>query len=275
MRWDNHPLAISTVITVRRTDLRPEDPEYFRAAHPDKYPVGPDGTFRLQDLRPGSYQLSAATYQNDRPTQHSEKIAGGATSFVVPPSPEGRDRLPEPLDLGTIRTEPFARLLVGEAAPQFEARSLDGKTIRLADYRGKYLLAWFRYTPKADPHPGLGSGRVGQLAWYGTGGLRDGDWAGLKKAHEAYGSDPEFAMLGIDVEDPRHSETIGAAAKRHGATFPLATIPSDAPGGKKLNPLYAFSWGLVLIDPEGKVAAKNFSPANAQDVIARVFLERR
>ena len=271
MPWDDAPLAISTAITVRRTDLRPDDPGYFRVTHPDTCPVGPDGTFRIQDLRPGSYSLSAATYQNDRPTQHAERIAGAATSFIVPPMPDGRQRVPEPLDIGVIRTEPFDRLLVGAAAPDFEARSLDGKPIKLADYRGKHLLAWFRYTSKTD-RPGLGSGRNGQIAWYGAGGLRDADWLGLKKAHQAYANDPDIAMLAIEVEDPQHTETIADAAKRHGASFPLATIEA---GDNKLNPAYTFSWGLVLIDPEGKVAAKNFSPANAQQTVAKALLEGR
>jgi RNA polymerase sigma factor (sigma-70 family) len=270
--WDDQRLMITTVIEIRRTELRPEDSENFHVTHAENYHVLPDGTFRIEDLRPGRYALAANLYQLDRPTSHSERIAVGKTSFVVPPLPAGRQRATEPVEVPAIRMEPVSRLLVGEAAPDFEVRSLDGKPIKLADYRGKYLLAWFRYSQTHDL-PGLGSERHGQLTWYRPGGLRDADWVGLHKAHAAFANDSRFAMLAIEVEDPRHRETIADAARRHGAQFPLATTPRTDGDGKPLDPAYTFSWGLVLIDPQGRVAAKNFSPANAQQVVAKALLE--
>jgi len=41
----------------------------------------------------------------------------------------------------------MALLKKGDAAPAFELESQDGKTVRLADYRGKKLLLYFY--PKA------------------------------------------------------------------------------------------------------------------------------
>jgi len=37
---------------------------------------------------------------------------------------------------------------VGSAAPDFAATAHDGRTVRLADYRGKNVVLWFY--PKAD-----------------------------------------------------------------------------------------------------------------------------
>lgn len=39
-------------------------------------------------------------------------------------------------------------LSVGAAAPDFSVRAHDGKTIRLADFRGRKVILWFY--PKAD-----------------------------------------------------------------------------------------------------------------------------
>lgn len=39
-------------------------------------------------------------------------------------------------------------LKVGTPAPEFEAPSHQGKTVRLSDYRGKKVVLWFY--PKAD-----------------------------------------------------------------------------------------------------------------------------
>ena len=40
------------------------------------------------------------------------------------------------------------KLKAGDAAPEFEVQDHNGRTIRLADYRGKTVVLWFY--PKAD-----------------------------------------------------------------------------------------------------------------------------
>ena len=41
-----------------------------------------------------------------------------------------------------------AMLEVGAVAPDFSVRAHDGKTVRLADFRGRKVILWFY--PKAD-----------------------------------------------------------------------------------------------------------------------------
>src|SRR5258707_1261843 len=51
-----------------------------------------------------------------------------------------RDKPNEPLDLGELVLQLVKNLKPGDAAPDFEIENLDGSSVRLADFRGKYLL---------------------------------------------------------------------------------------------------------------------------------------
>lgn len=67
--------------------------------------VAPDGTFRLEDVTPGEYTLTATATplgweRGAPPTPRLEKH-----SFTVPPLPKGARFLDEPLDLGELRAE--------------------------------------------------------------------------------------------------------------------------------------------------------------------------
>jgi hypothetical protein len=76
---------------------------------------------------------------------HSRNILGTARRVVtIPPIPSGRSD--EPLDLGTILLEPAKKMVdvkIGEPAPAFRIDTVDGKTISLAEHRGKYVLLDF------------------------------------------------------------------------------------------------------------------------------------
>ena len=49
---------------------------------------------------------------------------------------------------GSATWAAMALLKVGDAAPEFTATAHDGRTVRLADYKGKNVVLWFY--PKAD-----------------------------------------------------------------------------------------------------------------------------
>lgn len=54
----------------------------------------------------------------------------------------------KPIDLMMSRRNGGDLLKVGEAAPEFEVQSHEGKTVKLSDFRGKHIVLWF--FPKAD-----------------------------------------------------------------------------------------------------------------------------
>jgi hypothetical protein len=105
-------------------------------------PVAPNGTFRVDDVPPGSYVLTLRAFL---------KAAGGCSDpfdpdpvgclrheFVVP-KPTAKDA-DKPLDLGELTLEAIRRPQPGQAVPPLEFETLEGKRRRLADFRGKLVL---------------------------------------------------------------------------------------------------------------------------------------
>ena len=109
-------------------------------------PVADDGSFRMEDVPAGTYRLNARVGRGvgSEPTAASGRhIANLEHFFTVPEMPGGRSN--EPLDLGTIHLSlrPSKPLSDGDVAPSITATTLDGKPLKLADYRGKLVLLNF------------------------------------------------------------------------------------------------------------------------------------
>jgi thioredoxin-dependent peroxiredoxin len=113
-----------------------------------------------------------------------------------------------------------AELKTGDTAPDFTLPGSDGKTYRLADYRGKQavLLAWF---PKA-----FTSGCTNECKSFRAGGgeLRKFDVAYFTASCDTAEKNKEFAnSLGADY--PILSDPDGATAKGYGVTDAVRKWP--------------------------------------------------
>jgi RNA polymerase sigma factor (sigma-70 family) len=142
--------------------------------------VSRDGSFRIEDVRPGRYRLSVNL---ERSTSGPGGVVGprqAATVSHVVEVPDGPRT--EPVDLGAIPWEvrEVARLNVGDRAPDFEIETLDGKPLRLADFRGRVVLldfwaTWCAPCLEQTPH--------------------------LKAAHERFKDDERFALIGLSLDE--------------------------------------------------------------------------
>jgi peroxiredoxin len=199
------------------------------------FAVAADGTFRVEDVIPGRYDLivrgGADTYHPDGRVSYDALGVGGA-DVTVGDIPGGRSDQPQ--DVGAVVVTVRKLTHVGDAAPPFTARTLDGKDLKLTDYRGKYVLlnfwaAWSR--PSADEVPRL------------------------KALYEAFGKDERFVMLGLSVDAT--ADEARAFADKNGLRWPQAHVgsvlwsPVTAEYG--INDIPAV-W---LIGPDGKVVAKD------------------
>jgi beta-lactamase regulating signal transducer with metallopeptidase domain/peroxiredoxin len=207
----------------------------------------PDGSLRIEDVPPGEYRLRV-TYSADRPygLAAPERIAYAARPFVMPAIPGGRSD--EPLDLGVLRPFPRLVLAVGTPAPDFAVPTLDGRTARLADSRGKVLVlvfgsTWSEGTRSAIPE--------------------------LKALHERFGEDERFAMLGLNLDADR--EAVGRFAKEQGVSWDLGLL-----GDWNATPVPdAYRVGLLpttfVIGPDGKVAAAGLLGDHLAAAVARAL----
>lgn len=96
-----------------------------------------DGAYRITGLQPGEYDLEAVRHclraeigcgDGARDVQHTKRI---------------RVPLEDPAS-GELRIASLVRkLAIGDAAPEFSGQTVDGKTVKLSDYRGRVVLLDF------------------------------------------------------------------------------------------------------------------------------------
>src|SRR5262249_18346084 len=156
-------------------------------------------------------------------------IAGFHREFTVSGDPgEG------PIDLGSVQPVAVGGkvLQVGEIAPDFSVKTLDGKDLKLADFKGRFILLDFCATWCA---PGVA------------------EVSNLRKAHEAFGKDPRFAIVSLSLDEKPDDAAFFVAAEQIPwlQGFVGADSPVVAAYGATAIP------ATFLIGPDGKVLAKD------------------
>jgi len=190
--------------------------------------ISADGTFRIEDVIPGKYDMSVWLEERLTGRGPPEEIGGYNGTVEVPPIPGGRTE--EPLDLGDLVLHLSARPLeAGTVAPPFEANDVDGRKVRLADYRGRFVLLSF-WQPVSDP-----------------------ELDRLKELYQTYAGTGRLQIIGLaggdtlaEVRSHIQEKKIEWPQIYLGATWDHALAREYRMPG---NPY------LLLVDPEGKLAA--------------------
>jgi peroxiredoxin len=188
-----------------------------------------DGTFRIEDVIAGKYTLTVYLEKEPGdPGPPEEDLGGYHGTIEVPSIPGGRGD--EPLDLGDLvlrMHEP--PLKAGETAPLFEAKTVDGKDVRLADYRGTFVLLSF-WQPVSNP-----------------------ELERLKDLYKTYGGAGKLRIIGLGGNDTR--EEVERFVREHKIEWPEAYVGENWDSGiakQYRNPVASY---IVLVDPEGKIVA--------------------
>lgn len=102
--------------------------------------IASDGTFRSEGLTPGKYRLHIALHEFPPNNECGWGRVVGVydKQIVIPPNASE-------VDVGTITPQPqsSAELRIGDIAPDFSVTTLDGKTLRLSELKGKIVLLDF------------------------------------------------------------------------------------------------------------------------------------
>ncbi len=213
--------------------------------------IDKDGRFRLDDVTPGTYELTVSV--NARPD--SQRLARGDVigslrmSVTMPEVPGGQSD--EPLDLGTITAKLFENLKVGDLAPNFAVPRIAGKgkgdQIHLADYRGKLVLVDFWAT------------------WCGPCLV---EMPAFKDIQKTFGADPRFNLISLacDKNDEEARQYIrengliwthgfaGDLAMGVGLSYKVRSIPAT-----------------FLIGPNGRILAKNLRGAELKEAVRKAL----
>jgi RNA polymerase sigma factor (sigma-70 family) len=210
--------------------------------------VGNDGTFRIENVDPGTYKLSFVVphIQIGGQGRVWRRLFGKANrELVVPEIPGGRSD--QPLDLGRIELTPTnaTKLEVGEVASPFTIKAIDGKPLRLLAYRGKYVLVAF---------------------WTTWSGPCLAEIPQLKAVYEEFGADPRFVMIGLSLDEDAE------APRQFAATQGLGWIQGHLPT-ESLSADYGVMSlpKIVLIGPDGRVVAKDLSGDRIKQAVAKAL----
>jgi len=208
--------------------------------------INPDGIFGMQDLPAGKYHLHADFGQlggemHPVPYKYVSYFATADKEFVIPPIPNGRSD--EALDLGALPLTLCPRVEVGGAAADIACNSPQGTPSRLSDHRGKFVLL--------------------QL-WSGTRQYLERERTQLKAIYDRHGDDPRFALLGVNI-DAAPDEPLKAAAAAN------VRWPQMAPAGPLPAQYMNSGSSFYLIDPEGKLLARDMGAFALYDVIDKAL----
>jgi hypothetical protein len=138
------------------------------------FAVAEDGSFRVEDVAPGTYRLILSVTQEG--ARYRDSVASAQVEVKIDEIPGGQTD--EPLDMGTLELKPTKQLKVGEALPVTVLKTIDGPAVNLADYNGKYVLIHFWTSVNKQFAPEL---------------------AVLKEIHEQFGKDGRLVIIGINT----------------------------------------------------------------------------
>lgn len=193
--------------------------------------VEEDGAFSAVDLPPGNYTMQIDV-GNDAHTLF-EGLGPAGIAFLKFTVPPGDDNAP--VDLGEVPVTMQANLVPGDSAPAFEVPTLDGKTARLADFKGKYVLLDF---------------------WQSGYEVCTSQIAVLKQAQARFGSRDNFVILGLSTDTARADTE--AFLKKEEVPWTQCWLGDEA--GRKITATYysaCLAPRIFLVDPEGKICARD------------------
>jgi peroxiredoxin len=209
-----------------------------------------NGTFRIDNVDPGNYYLYVSLTNPDRPDNYYEQIGSLNKNVTIPPAPAGKPD--EPFDLGLSEVQVRNIQRTGRRAPKFEVKTFDGKTVKLADFTGKFVLLDF---------------------WATWAGSRNLDLQMLKALNTTYGKDNRLVMLGLNF-DPQASsaeKVIEQSGIKWQQCYAGPWDQTSLPASYGVQGLPAN----ILIDPEGKIVASNLRGSNIRTTVRNRLGEPR
>ncbi|MBN1513117.1 MAG: TlpA family protein disulfide reductase [Phycisphaerae bacterium] len=146
----------------------------------------------------------------------------------------------------TLKIDKYLWIRLGDAAPDFTGTTLDGKSFKLSELKGKVVLLdfWATWcTPCLAEVPNI------------------------KKAVDRFGKDGRFVVVGISLDTSERS--VKAMVERFGMNWPNLVL-----GPAEENPVakrYGVSGipAMFLIDADGKVVARDLRGEALQTELAK------
>jgi peroxiredoxin len=202
---------------------------------------GTNATFRIENVPPGTYDLSM--YLTEQTDEYNSRQVGNLYKQVVIPAAPA-DRPNEPFDLGALDMIVRRNLRIGQQAPALETKTIDGKPMKLEEYRGKHVLLSFYGTWAA--------GHVSELQT-------------LKGLYDIYSKDNKLVVIGLSVGNGANDEE--NYTRTNGVKWTQCYL--GAWSETQVPALFGVE-GLphtILIDPQGKILGRNLRGSSMRTAV--------
>ncbi len=208
-----------------------------------------DGSFVMLDVAPGDYTLPVQFFARSKEGRIDYDSPRASVTYAMTVAAPAKDT--GSVDVGTLPVQPEGIAHRGQAAPDFAARTLDGRSVTLADFKGKVVLLDFWGT------------------WCGVCVI---DLPKLKAIRAEFGNDPRFVMLSLSVDD--EEAKLRAHVLKHDMNWLHAALGDrEQAWPAKLYQVsgYPSYW---LIGTDGKVLYSDWRCNGLKAAVARALNER-
>ena len=205
----------------------------------------PDGRFLLEAVQPGEYQLTIEAFDpKSQWYQPSDCYAKHESKLTI-------EKRRDQVDLGELELVREARVFVGDAAPDFEIRTVDGEPLKLSDYRGRFVFLDFWAT------------------WCGP---CKAEMPHLKSLHEAFRDRADFTVISLSLD--QNPELPRQYARDQGMNWPQGFL------GDWSKDTVAKMYGVqgipatFLVGPDGNVVARDLRGPQMIDAVRAAITKR-
>jgi peroxiredoxin len=208
-----------------------------------------DGSFRADDVPPGKYQLNIRVTkpyksQEFRPFADPQDNLGSLSREIVVPPGDA------PLDLGTLSVTMKGGDTAAAHTPpvKFSATALDGKSVSLKQYQGRYLV----------------------LAFWSLWSDRSADeLKAMQNLQNSLGADSRIAFLGVAVgDDPA---AVAKAVASRGYKWTQATLNSTNLATVAASFDVSSLPAIYLIDPDGRILSRDLAGDRLAAGVGRIL----